>query len=124
MTMSAITISPPKPPRDPGEDEVAEEQSASVNGLQPRYLRERRKMQGAETAQAVPPSPPILWHPGPDATPLDEVTPELRRRILEAEPEPKRFSPAVALLIALAGAVLLWLALGGPAAVGRALDAM
>jgi hypothetical protein len=102
----------------------------SINGLEPRYLRERRRSRDADDLEAAeePSAPPVpinLWSPD-DLCSMDGLTPDLRRRIMEAEREPKPFPPAVVLPIALGVSMFLWFALSNAAVVviGRVLDLM
>jgi hypothetical protein len=87
---------------------------APVYGLEPRYWRERRanpQPQAMETVLA-PPKSVILWYPEKSARPMDGDTRELRRRVLEAEPEDWRVRPIVVLPILLGVSACLWLAAG------------
>jgi len=83
-----------------------------VYGLEPRYWRERRanpERSAMETLLA-PPKSVILWSPGESTRPMDRTTRELRRRVLEAEPESWRVAPIVALPIMFGVSACLWFA--------------
>jgi hypothetical protein len=83
-----------------------------VYGLEPRYLRERRAKPEREATEMpeAPPKSVILWHPEEALRPVDGDTRELRRRVLEAEPESWRVLPIVALPIMFGVSAFLWLA--------------
>jgi len=93
----------------------------SALGLEPRYLRERRRapqpVPASEEATTPPPALPVLfWQPHLKAHPPGTPTSELRQRVLKAAAPKPWHRPGLLVVPVMFGlAALAWLALGSAA---------